>query len=270
LLAPGVALRHHVRAMSSWAVNGRVVAASVAIHAALVVVLVLVGGGEQRRPAIDVEIVVPVTTEPPLPLPLPPVEPRRDPGGAPMRVVEPPTRPAPKTAKVPRPPRRPDPPPPPPPIVPPDLAPAVITTTVADVSTPTPPAETVTDGTPRDGGGDGLGGRGGGTGIGIGEGPGEGELDLSARPIPINASISQTLPYTAEAARDRISGDVQLLLTVDPLGQVGRVTVRRGLGHGLDEIATKLAMQIKFRPARDRQGQPTVGTVRWRFHFQPP
>jgi TonB family protein len=76
--------------------------------------------------------------------------------------------------------------------------------------------------------------------------------------------------YTAEALRDRVSGDVQLVLMVDPLGHVGSATVRRGLGHGLDEIATRLAMQIRFRPARDRAGKPTTGTVRWRFHFQPP
>ena len=67
-----------------------------------------------------------------------------------------------------------------------------------------------------------------------------------------------------------MSGDVSLVLAVDPLGRVGRATIRRGLGHGLDEIATGIAMQIKFRPARDRAGRPVAGTVRWRFHFEPP
>jgi TonB family protein len=111
---------------------------------------------------------------------------------------------------------------------------------------------------------------GGGAGDGAGGDGGGGVIDLSSRPVPLEIKTSQTLPYTAEAQRDRVSGDVQLLLTVDPLGHVERTTLRHGLGHGLDEIATRLATQIRFRPARDRAGKPTAGTVRWKFHFQPP
>jgi periplasmic protein TonB len=115
--------------------------------------------------------------------------------------------------------------------------------------------------------GGGEGGIGGGSGIGSGHGI---DIDLSARPIPLNASQLHTLPYTEEASRARISGSIVLLLAVDPEGRVGRATVRRGLGHGLDEIAIKLAMQIRFRPALDRTGKPTAATVRWGFQFRPP
>lgn len=118
------------------------------------------------------------------------------------------------------------------------------------------------------GGDDSRSGGGAGQGAG-GSGLGDGELDLSARPVPLETNTSQTLMSTAEAQRDRISGYVHLVLTVDPLGHVGRAAVRKGLGHGLDEIATKRALQIRFRPARDRAGNPTVGTVRWRFYFEP-
>jgi TonB family protein len=118
------------------------------------------------------------------------------------------------------------------------------------------------------GGGDRQTGGGAGAG-GDGSGLGDGALDLSARARPIEPNTSQTLMSTAEAQRDRVSGYVHLVLTVDPLGHVGRVAVRQGLGHGLDEIATRHALQIRFYPARDRAGNPTVGTVRWRFYFEP-
>ncbi|HSR97856.1 MAG TPA: TonB family protein, partial [Kofleriaceae bacterium] len=122
-----------------------------------------------------------------------------------------------------------------------------------------------------DGPGAGLLGTGaGGGGTGGGNGDGTGDIDRSGPPVPIDPSAAATQLYTEAAMRDHVTGDVSLVLAVDPLGRVARATVRRGLGHGLDEIATGIAMQIKFRPARDRAGRPVAGTVRWRFHFEPP
>ena len=149
--------------------------------------------------------------------------------------------------------------------------PAAVLPDAPDLPAAEPAAAPSTDVPSREpaGGDDPTSGGGAGAGDG-GSGRGEGMLDLSSRAIPLESNTSRTLPYTAEAQRDQISGDVHLLLMVDPLGRVGRATVRHGLGHGLDEIALKLAMQIRFRPARDRAGNATAGTVRWRFHFQPP
>jgi TonB family protein len=88
--------------------------------------------------------------------------------------------------------------------------------------------------------------------------------------VPLNAAAFVTLPYTEAAARDRVGGNVIVELMIDPLGHVGRATISRGLGHGLDEIAIRTAMKLRFRPARDRAGRPTTATVRWRFRFDPP
>lgn len=239
--------------------RARVVLASAAIHISLVIALIVAGTAAGRRSVIDVEIAATpvVTTE----LALPPAPPPEGPPGGrpaiepiPVRSVEPARRPRLHRA-------------------PPAPAPVAPAPPATEVDPSAPPAGDGADGEAAAdaGGGDG-GGSGSGLGAGTGHGFGDGtrDLDLSARPIPLDPNLSPTLPYTEEAARGRISGDVQLVLTVDPLGRVGRVAVRRGLGHGLDEIAIQQAMKIRFRPARDRAGRPTVGTVRWRYHFERP
>jgi len=245
----------------------RVVAVSAALHIIIMIVLVAAGTAAIRPSLVDVEIVVPaaVTTAPSPP----PILERGD-GGAeagepiaertPARRIEPARRlPHVHRQALPAPPLS----------LPPALPPAA-----ADPETPPRsealPSEPSAGDETTSGAGSSVGDGDGGGGHGGGDGDGIGALDLSARPVPLNASTLQTSLYTAEAQRDRVSGDVQLVLTIDPLGRVGSAKVRRGLGHGLDEIATKLALQIRFRPARDRTGKSTTGTVRWRFHFQPP
>src|SRR5262249_32629069 len=90
-----------------------------------------------------------------------------------------------------------------------------------------------TDGAIHSGSGSQLGAGGDGTGAG----GGGGWIDLTARPVPIDASSARVLPYTEAALRDRISGDVVLVLHVDAQGAVTGATVRKPLGHGLDDIA---------------------------------
>jgi TonB family protein len=167
-------------------------------------------------------------------------------------------------------------PPAPKPAPPPPPAPAARTETIAPtrvrkpaapraprVSTPAP-ATGSGDATPSSGSGSGSGS------TGDGSGSASSDVDRSGPPVPVDPSAARTLPYTAEATRDRVSGDVVVSLEIDADGRVTRALVKRGLGHGLDEIATKIAMQLQFRPATDRSGAPVAGRVRWRFHFQPP
>jgi TonB family protein len=230
-------------------VRTRAVAVSVAIHVVLAVAIV-VAGVASRPAVIDVEIVAPsiTTAEVPPPPPPPPPVPRA-PGGSP--VVGPVPAPRPPSARKPRPPS---------PAIPEPLAAPEPTEEPGELAT-APGGEAETD----------VAGGDGGSGGGIGGGVGEGiDIDRSARPIPLNASQLHTLPYTEEAARAGVSGRVLLILTVDPDGRVRRAIVRRGLGHGLDEIAKRIAMQIQFRPALDRAGKPTAALVRWGFLFQPP
>jgi len=233
-------------------VKARVVGASAALHITAVIGLLVARTAAPGRPTVDVEIVPPaMTTEPAAP---PRVEPTAVPGGNPV-IAPVPHRGAPARAQHPR--RD----------VSPPRAPAAPRTPELEASAPAvgPPG----DGSELGTSGDGAGLGGSGSGSGSGNGDGNLEFDRSARPLPLNA-IDVTLPYTEEAARRRVGGNVIVELSVGPLGDVRRATIARGLGYGLDEIAVRTALQLRFRPARDRAGRPTATTVRWRFHFDPP
>lgn len=73
--------------------------------------------------------------------------------------------------------------------------------------------------------------------------------------------------YTSEARQLRIQGDVVLRVTFTAAGQVVVQGVTRGLGHGLDEEARRVAQQIRFRPAT-RNGQAVDSTTTITITFQ--
>jgi TonB family protein len=73
--------------------------------------------------------------------------------------------------------------------------------------------------------------------------------------------------YTAEARQLKIQGDVVLRVTFTAAGQVVVQGVARGLGHGLDEEARRVASQIRFRPAT-KNGQPVDSTTTITITFQ--
>jgi TonB family protein len=73
--------------------------------------------------------------------------------------------------------------------------------------------------------------------------------------------------YTSEARQLRIQGDVVLKVTFTAAGQVVVEGVMRGLGHGLDEEARRVAQQIRFRPAT-RDGRAIDATTTIRITFQ--
>ena len=73
--------------------------------------------------------------------------------------------------------------------------------------------------------------------------------------------------YTSEARQLRVQGDVVLRVTFLSSGQVVVQGVVRGLGHGLDEEARRVAQQIRFRPAT-RDGQPVDLTTTITITFQ--
>jgi TonB family protein len=73
--------------------------------------------------------------------------------------------------------------------------------------------------------------------------------------------------YTAEGRRLRIEGDVVLEMVFLANGSVQVNRVVSGLGHGLDEAATRAAQQIKFKPAR-REGQAVDFPARVRIEFR--
>jgi TonB family protein len=73
--------------------------------------------------------------------------------------------------------------------------------------------------------------------------------------------------YTPEARQMHVQGDVVLRVTFLASGRVQVQGVVRGLGHGLDEEARRVASQIRFRPAT-RNGQPVDTTTTITIGFQ--
>src|SRR6267143_1360205 len=73
--------------------------------------------------------------------------------------------------------------------------------------------------------------------------------------------------YTAEGRRLKIEGDVVLEMVFLASGSIQVNRIVSGLGHGLDEAATRAAQQIKFKPAR-RDGQPVDFPARVRIEFR--
>jgi TonB family protein len=120
-------------------------------------------------------------------------------------------------------------------------------------------------GPPSDGRGKGGGiGEGNGTGVGPGKGLGYGPGNDhgygggdptggagSRGAVTPAALLSKVEPeYSDEARRAKVQGTVLLYLEVDSEGKPRNITVRQGLGLGLDEKAISAVMHWKFRPGK--------------------
>ena len=73
--------------------------------------------------------------------------------------------------------------------------------------------------------------------------------------------------YTEEARQLKIEGEVWLQVSFAASGHAHVLGVLRGLGHGLDESASRSAEAIRFRPAM-RQGRPVDAIAVARITFQ--
>ena len=90
------------------------------------------------------------------------------------------------------------------------------------------------------------------------EGPADTAVTILEKPKP---------DYTAEGRSMRLEGDVTLDVIFMANGHVQVSRVVNGLGHGLDESASRAAQQIKFKPAL-REGQPVDYPARVRIEFR--
>ena len=92
---------------------------------------------------------------------------------------------------------------------------------------------------------------------------------MVTEPVSTSLEIVSKPPvqYTNEARQLRIQGDVVLRVTFTAAGQVMVQSVLRGLGHGLDEEARRVAEQISFRPAT-RNGRPVDRMTNITITFQ--
>jgi TonB family protein len=91
----------------------------------------------------------------------------------------------------------------------------------------------------------------------------------AAAPTTTNLEVISKPPvqYTSEARQLKVEGDVVLRVTFLADGQVVVHDVVKGLGHGLDEEARKVAQHIHFRPAT-RDGHPIDLTTTITISFQ--
>jgi TonB family protein len=90
------------------------------------------------------------------------------------------------------------------------------------------------------------------------DGPADTAVTILEKPRP---------EYTAEGRSLKLEGDVVLEVVFLTNGHVQVNRVVSGLGHGLDESASKAAQQIKFKPAL-REGQPVDYPARVRIEFR--
>ena len=118
-------------------------------------------------------------------------------------------------------------------------------------------------------------GRGTGDGEGVGAGIGRGSGGGTGGG-PYRAGSGVEAPrllrevkatYTDEARRRGTTGNVILEIVITRDGNVGDVSVRRGLGGGLDERAIEAVRQWKFAPAR-RLGTPVDVIVEVAVEFK--
>ena len=68
--------------------------------------------------------------------------------------------------------------------------------------------------------------------------------------VPVEILFKPVPVYTDEARGLKLEGDVLLEVEFCATGAVSVLQVVRGLGHGLDESATRAAAQIRFKPAQ--------------------
>ena len=81
--------------------------------------------------------------------------------------------------------------------------------------------------------------------------------------------ISENLVYPADALKNKIEGTVFLLVEIDDNGNVLRVKVENGVGHGCDEEAVRLVKQVKYSKVKNR-GVRLKAWKRLRINFKLP
>ncbi len=76
-----------------------------------------------------------------------------------------------------------------------------------------------------------------------------------------------TPPYSTEAMERSAWAKAWLLLDVDETGRVRRVKLVKRPGFGLDDIAVKEAMKLRFEPALDENNKPMRTTMYWAMEW---
>ncbi len=115
-------------------------------------------------------------------------------------------------------------------------------------------------------------GAGAGNGDGYGDGTGTGRAGAPPPGPPVGVTSAFKIlskpraTYTDEARTNNVQGSVLVKVTLLASGQVGGVTVIRGLPHGLSERAIAAAKQIRFEPKKIN-GVPVSVTQTFEYTF---
>lgn len=115
-------------------------------------------------------------------------------------------------------------------------------------------------------------GAGGGNGDGYGDGTGTGRAGAPPPGPPVGVTSAFKIlakpraTYTDEARTNNVQGSVLVKVTLLASGQVGNVTVVRGLPNGLSERAIAAAKQIRFEPKKIN-GVPVSVTQTFEYTF---
>jgi TonB family protein len=70
--------------------------------------------------------------------------------------------------------------------------------------------------------------------------------------------LKTNLRYPKSAVEHRIEGKVYLTFRVDHQGEVRDIQVLKGIGHGCDEEAVRLAGLLKYSPQKNRGSRVSV------------
>jgi periplasmic protein TonB len=73
--------------------------------------------------------------------------------------------------------------------------------------------------------------------------------------------------YPPRARRLRLTGTVDLLLSIDEKGNLTQVEVTNPAGHGFDEEAVRAVRRSSFHPAK-REGDPIPSTALLTVRFE--
>ncbi len=109
-------------------------------------------------------------------------------------------------------------------------------------------------------------GQGRGLGIGTGIGTGKSASKSSSPTQELKMILKPYARYTDAARSAKIEGSVTLKVTFLESGNIGHISVVKGLPHGLTEEAISAAKRIQFEPAR-LNGKPVTVTKQIDFPF---
>jgi TonB family protein len=99
------------------------------------------------------------------------------------------------------------------------------------------------------------------------EAPKKKAVDLGPADTPVTILDKPKPEYTSEGRTMKLEGDVVLEVVFLANGKIVVNRIISGLGHGLDENASRAAQQIHFKPAL-RAGQPVDYPARVRIEFR--